>query len=120
MVIGVPDVIEYVRTYHNPYDPHCEVCRMSRMRAKQAKARGTNATVTDSDKGYVLGVDFFGPFDPDVDGYIYGMIRLEVAHTKYGMVELARTREAKEARDGLLQMMRDIKYAGPDPKEVAS
>ena len=111
--------LEHNKKGHNPHDPHCEVCRMSRMRAKQAKARGTDATVTDSDKGYVLGVDFFGPFDPDVDGYIYGMIGVEVAHTKYGMVELARTREAKEARDGLLQMMRDIKYAGPDPKEVA-
>ena len=56
--------------------------------------------VTDAEKGYVLGVDFFGPFDPDVDNNVYGMIGVEVEHTRYGMVELMKNREAKNAIKG--------------------
>ena len=111
--------LEHCRRGHCPHDPSCEVCRMSRMRRKQARARGVDDVVADAEKGYVLGIDFFGPFDPDVDNNVYGMIGVEVGHTRYGMVELTRDREAKHARDGLMNMMRDLKHAGPDPKDVA-
>ena len=72
----------------------------------------------------MLGVDFFkfGPFasDPDhVDNNVYGMIGVEVGHTRYGMVELTKNREAKNAKEGLLNMMRDLRHAGPDPKNIA-
>ena len=58
---------------HLPHDPNCDICRMARMRAPSAFTRAPEDTVEDSDKGYVIGLDYFGPFEPDVDGNVYGI-----------------------------------------------
>ena len=46
---------------------------MARLRAAPATTRSLEDTVEDSEKGYVLGLDYFGPFEPDVDGNTYGL-----------------------------------------------
>ena len=73
--------LEHARRGHMPHDDSCEVCRMSRMRAPMAKK--TDGKVMDADKGYVIGVDYAGPFEPDVDGNVYALFGVEVGHTKY-------------------------------------
>lgn len=41
-----------------------------------------------AEHGYVIGVDYAGPFDQDNDGNTYALFGVEVAHTNYGMVTL--------------------------------
>ena len=39
------------------------------------------------DKGHVCNIDFIGPYPPDVDGNVWGMVNVECG-TNYGQVEL--------------------------------
>ena len=82
---------------HCPHDPDCDVCRMARMRDAPATKRSPDAMVEDSDKGYVLGLDYFGPFEPDVDGNVHGLYGVETGHTKVGFVQLQKDRSFKGA-----------------------
>ena len=77
--------LEHARQGHVPHDDSCEVCRMARMRAPMA--RESEGEVIDADKGYVLGVDYVGPFEPDVCGNVYALVGVEVGHTNYGSLE---------------------------------
>ena len=36
--------------------------------------------IEESDKGFVLGIDLYGPFTPDVDGNVYALIGVEAGH----------------------------------------
>ena len=108
--------LEHARRGHCPHDDTCEVSRMARMRAP--KASRTDGVVADADKGYVLGIDYAGPFDPDVDGNTYALVGVEVGHTNYGMVELQKDRTSAGASKGVKAMLRELHTIGPDPKEV--
>ena len=44
--------------------------------------------ITDADKGYVWGLDYAGPFPPDVDGNVYFLQGVEVGSTNMGYVQL--------------------------------
>ena len=37
--------------------------------------------VRGSEKGYVHSMDYVGPYSPDVDGNIYGLVGVETGHT---------------------------------------
>ena len=81
-------------------------------------ARRTDGKVQDADKGYVLGVDYAGPFEPDVNGNTYALFGVEVGHTNYGMVYLTPDRSSANAKKGVKEMIREIHTVGPNPKEV--
>ena len=52
---------------HMPHDPSCSVCVHARFRRAAAKKMEANHKVGGAAWGWVLGIDYFGPFDPDCD-----------------------------------------------------
>ena len=81
-------------------------------------ATTTDGTVEHADKGYVMGIDFAGPFDPNVNGIVYDLFGVEVGHTNYGMVEMLPARPSKNAKGGVKRMVRELHTVGPNPKEL--
>ena len=65
------------------------------MTAKPGHRKSVDDLVTGSEKGFVLGVDYIGPYSPDVDGNIWGFVGVEVAHTQYGFVDLTTDKEGE-------------------------
>ena len=78
----------------HPYDPMCPACIRSRMTAKHNTQNDGDDAVQGADKGGVLGIDYIGPYIPDVDGNIMAMTGVEAGRTNYGMVRVCKDREA--------------------------
>jgi hypothetical protein len=68
--------------------------------------------------GWVLGIDYFGPFDPDCDGNVWGLCGVETAHTDLGFLELSANKEALDSMKGVKKMVRDLTAMGPDPLPI--
>ena len=94
---------EHCRCGHTPHDPMCEACIRSRLTAKLAYRMDDDDVVKGADKGYVMGVDYIGPYVPDVDGNIWAFVGVEVAHTNYGFVQLSSDKESSTATTALQQ-----------------
>ena len=60
--------------------------------------------IEDSDKGFVLGIDLYGPFTPDVDGNVYALVGVEVGHTDYGMIRLLPDKTAAQCAEAVASM----------------
>ena len=103
---------------HLPHDPKCKVCIMARMRAAPASKREDRYDIGSGEQGYCIGIDYAGPLNPDVDGNTYFLQGVETAHTNYGMIQLTKDRTSANAAHAVKEMIRDIKHAGPNPKEV--
>ena len=71
------------------------------MTTKPAYRKSIDNKVKGSEKGLVLGVDYIGPYLPDVDKNLWGFVSVEVAHTYYGCVDLSRDKEAPSATQSL-------------------
>ena len=72
---------------------------------------------------WVLGIDYFGPFEPDCDGNVWGLCGVETAHTDLGFLELSEStvhanKEALDSMKGVKKMVRDLTAMGPDPLPV--
>ena len=91
---------------HFPYDSTCPWCIRARMTAKPGHRKSVDDLVTGSEKGFVLGVDYIGPYSPDVDGNIWGFVGVEVAHTQYGFVDLTTDKEASNTATSSLKRIR--------------
>ena len=50
------------------------------MMAKSNTSNEDDLVVRGSDKGYVHSMDYVGPYSPDVDGNIYGLVGVETGH----------------------------------------
>ena len=74
---------------HMPHDPFCSVCVHARFRRAAAKKMEANHKVGGAAWGWVLGIDYFGPFDPDCDDNVWGLCGVETAHTDLGFLELS-------------------------------
>ena len=66
------------------------VLKRARMRAPPARKRKEGQVVAGVGLGYVMSMDYAGPFEMDVDGNKHFLAGVEVAHTKLGFVELTR------------------------------
>ena len=98
----------------------CEACKRARMRASPAFSTSDPRKIQGAEAGYVIGLDIVGPFAPDVDGNVWGLVAVEVAHTDYGMVRLLKTRDAASVLAAFKDMERELKVkAGPLAKEIA-
>lgn len=60
------------------------------MRAQSATKNADRYDITDADKGNVWGIDYAGPFPPDVDGNVYLLQGVEVGTTNMGYVQRSR------------------------------
>ena len=111
---------EHGRRGHMPHDPSCSVCVHARFRRAAAKKMEANHKVGGAAWGWVLGlgIDYFGPFDPDCDGYVWGLCGVETAHTDLGFLELSANKEALDSMKGVKKMVRDLTAMGPDPLPV--
>ena len=109
---------EHCRRGHCPHDPDCDICKRARMRAPPARKRKEGQVVVGAALGYVMSMDYAGPFEPDVDGNKYFLAGVEVAHTKLGFVELTKDRTAPEAVLSAKKMIRDLHIAGPNPEPL--
>ena len=59
-----------------------------------ASRKDSGDVVSGADKGFVMGIDYIGEYDPDVDGNKWGFVSVEVGHTDYGVVGLSKDKEA--------------------------
>ena len=77
--------------------------------AKTNTSNDDDLIVRGSEKGYIHSTDYVGPYSPDVDGNIYGLVGVETGHTNYGMTSvsphLLRIRK-------LTHLFRVLKYIG--------
>ena len=86
--------------------------------ARLTKPPGTrnplDSAIEDSDKGFVLGVDLYGPFTPDVNENVYAMVGVEVGHTNYGMVRLMPDKTAVECTAAVASMRTELRTMSKD------
>ena len=64
------------------------------MTAKHNTSNTEEDKVDGADKEAVFGLDYIGPYIPDVDGNIMAMTCVESGRTNYGMLRLTKDREA--------------------------
>ena len=105
-------VLEHRRRGHLPHDPNCLTCAEARMTAKRNTRNADPRKIDGADEGYVLSVDQFGPFLPDVDGNTNALIANEVAHTDWGFIELMTSKAAPSCLKSLQEMVRDVEGTG--------
>ena len=101
---------------HMPHDPNCEACRRARMVAPPAHRTRDPRAVSDSDRGFVLGLDLYGPFSADVGEHVYALVGVETGRTDYGMVRLLKDRTALACREALKSMRHELRSMSSDPK----
>ena len=99
---------------HMPHDPNCDACQMVRLTAPPATRNPLDSEIEDSDKGFVLGIDLYGPFTPDVDGNVYAVVGVEVGHTNYGMVRLMPDKTAVECTEAVASMRSELRTMSKD------
>ena len=81
-------IYEHTCKSHHPqcHDPKCDACMRARMMAKSNTSNEDDLLVVrGSEKGYAHSMDYVGPYSPDVDGNIYGLVGVETGHTNYGI-----------------------------------
>ena len=100
-----------------PHDPTCDACRMARLTAPPTTRNSLDSVIEDSEKGFVLGIDLYGPFTPDVDGNVYAMVGVEVGHTNYGLVRLMPDKTAAERTEAAASMQSELRTMSKDPKK---
>ena len=61
-----------------------------------------------ADKGFVFGVDYMGPYIPDVDGNVQCFVGTETGHTNYGFIDLSPNRESETAVRSFLRMQTEL------------
>ena len=76
------------------------------------------AGIEGAEHGYVLGIDYAGPFDKDNDGNVYALFGVEVAHTNYGNVTLSKDKEARTTRDMLKLHRGRLIQLSKDDKDI--
>ena len=74
--------------------------------------------VRGSNKGYVHSMDYVGPYSPDVDGNIYGLVGVETGHTNYGITSLTKDREAKTSLQGFKIHRNKLRSMGHEDKDL--
>ena len=109
---------QHCRQGHMPHCANCEACIRARLTQKKALRRAPGKQVTGAEKGYVIGVDFVGPFSPDVDNNKYGFVTVEVGHTDYGIVQLSKNKEAATTLDMIKGGRRLLETESVDDKKV--
>ena len=114
-----PDV--HGRRGHMPHDPSCGSCGQARVRTCRAMARRTpdGHIVSGAEFGWVFGIDYAGPFEPDCDGNVWALFGVETGHTDMGFVELSYNKAGPYSLRGVKEMIREMHVMGPDPKPVA-
>jgi hypothetical protein len=103
---------------HYPFNKLCDACVRGRMTGKPGYRRPNKFDIDMKDKGFVLGVDFYGPFESDVSGNTWALIAVEVARTNYGFVRLLPNKEAPAVREALKDIAREIKVKSKDDIDV--
>ena len=96
----------------------CPACIRSRITAKHNTKNDNDDEVQGSDKGAVLGIDYIGPYIPDVDGNILAMTGVEAGRTNYGMVRLSKDREASTSLKLYEEMSREYKRLSKDDTDI--
>ena len=107
------------RRGHMPHDPSCGSCGQARFRRAMAKRTPDGHIVGGAEFGWVFGIDYAGPFEPDCDGYVWALFGVETGHTDMGFVELSPNKAGPDSLRGVKEMIREMHVMGPDPKPVA-
>ena len=71
-----------------------------------------------SEKGHVHSMDYVGPYSPDVDGNICGLVGVETGHTNYGMTSLTKVREANTSLQGFKIHRNKLRRMGCEGKDI--
>jgi hypothetical protein len=93
------NAFEHARRGHFPHDPDCTTCRLAHRRLPAAKATKAGHVIRGSTRGYVLGVDFSGPYPESNDGetYMYAIQGVEVGHTDLSLIHFCKDKSGPSA-----------------------
>ena len=120
--IDTPTLYEHSCRCHLPHDPRlCDACMRARIMSKKNTSNPLDVEIQDSDKGFVYNLDFVGPYEPDVDGNIFGLVGVEVGHTNYGIVTLTKHKDASTTRDEFIKhrgILKNLSHEGHDVVRV--
>ena len=62
--------------------------------------------------------DYVGPYSPDVDGNIYGLVGVETGHTNYGIRSLTKDREAKTSLQSFKIHRNKLRSMGHEDNDI--
>ena len=116
-VKNVP-MYEHACKCHYPHDPKCDACLRARILAKSNTSNDEDLIVRGSEKGYVYSMDYVGPYSPDVDGNIYGLVGVETGHTNYGITSLTKDREASTSLQGFKLHRNQLRRMGCEDRDI--
>ena len=91
---------------------------MARARAQAATRNSSRFEIDGADKGDVWGLDYAGPFPPDVDDNVYFLQGVEVGRTNMGYVGLTKNRTAQSTLTAFTEMERQHGSLSSDPKDT--
>jgi len=103
---------------HIPHDKKCDACLRARMMSKSNTSNDDDLVIGGSEKGYVYSMDYVGPYSPDIDGNIYGLVGVETGHTNYGMTSLTKNRESNTSLQGFKIHRNKLRQIGHDDKDI--
>ena len=97
---------------HLPHDPKlCDACIRARLMGMKHTTHGDAHKVKGVEKGYVCNMDFIGPYPPDIDDNVWGMVNVECG-TNYGQVALLHDKESTTALNSFKQQRALLKREG--------
>jgi hypothetical protein len=81
-------------------------------RLPAAKATKAGHVIRGSTRGYVLGVDFSGPYPESNDGETYAIQGVEVGHTDFGLLHCCKDKSGVSADTGVADFIRTLETQG--------
>ena len=114
VIEGTTNLATHCMQGHLPHCNTCPSCIRARLTTKPAKSTSPKDNIKCSNKGLVLGVDYIGPYDKDIDDNLWGMVGVEVAHTYYGCVTLSNDKEAPTSTQCLKHMRLELESMSSD------
>ena len=100
--------LEHLKEQHQPQDPLCDDCDAAFMTRTPAKSM--DREVRGTEHGYVLGVDFMGPYVKSVNGKVWCMVAVEARHG-YTIVKTLPDKESRTVKVAMQEIIREFQIA---------
>ena len=100
--------LEHLKEQHTTKDPKCKSCQEGLMTRTPAKSKEDDVRGTEA--GYVLGVDFMGPFTKSINGKQWCMVAVDAKHG-YTIVKTLQDKKAKTVKTAMQEIVCDFQVA---------
>ena len=100
--------LEHLKEQHTTKDPQCKSCQEGLTTRTPAKSKEDGVRGTDA--GYVLGVDFQGPFVKSINGKQWCLVAVEAQHG-YTIVKTLKDKKAKTVKAAMQEIICEFQIA---------